>query len=167
VTAENSVPKKRVDIYAGWFLAASTIIISTDLFVFRAALLSSLTLIASFFWAGFALFSSSAGKSSRAGQRFTLGVCIFAASMTLGFIIDKFNEAAARNFASNARKYKSENGVYPTVEMAKVWAKPLFGYSQRYSIAGNDSAVVWFARFNYRLQSIDVATSRLQEERDQ
>jgi hypothetical protein len=167
VAAKNSIPKNRVDIYACWFFAASIVIICTDLFVFRAALLSSLTLIASFFWAGFAFFSSSAGKGVRAGQRLALGVCIFSVSMILGFTIDKFNEAAARNFASNARKYKSENGVYPTVETAKVWAKPLFGYSQRYSKTGNDSAVVWFGRFNYRLQSLDVATSRLQEERDQ
>lgn len=148
-------------------LAAAMAIAAADLLIWRAAVGALMAMAASIVWAGFALAGPAHHKGARVARRLGVGIGTFALVSTLGLLLDHLNEGAARDLAAHALAYKVERGVYPPAEMANAWARPVFGYTQRYAIVGTDAAQVWFARFNHRLQSVAVATGQLQEERDQ
>ncbi|MBK6296053.1 MAG: hypothetical protein IPO19_04980 [Rhodoferax sp.] len=148
-------------------LVAAMVIAAADLMIWRAALGALMAMAASVVWAGFGLAGAAQGKGARVAQRLGVGIGTLVLSWTFGLMLDHLNENAARDLAAQALAYKAERGVYPPVEIANGWARPVLGYTQRYALAGKDRASVWFTRFNHRLQSIAVATGQLQEERDQ
>jgi hypothetical protein len=148
-------------------LAAAVAIAAADLLLWRAALGALMAMAASVGWAGFGLAGAVQGKGAGVAQRLGLGIGILVLSLTFGLMLDHSNENAARDLPTQALAYKAQRGIYPPAKVANEWANPVLGYTQRYALAGADRANVWFTRFNYRLQSIAVATGQLQEERDQ
>jgi hypothetical protein len=134
-----------------------------DLLIWRAAIGGFVVLIASVILAC-VMWRHGRWRSCRA---LGLGLGTLALSLAAGLAFDKLNEGAARSLAAKAVAYKTERGVYPSEEIANRWARPLLGYTQRYTLAGTDDARVWFTRYNHRLQSVNVATGQLLEERDQ
>lgn len=143
------------------------IIVIVDLVVWRALVGSLLFLAISLLWAGFGFIGNTKRKKIYFFEWIGLGVGTLAISWMFGLVADRINEGAARSLATMAITYKNANGSFPPIEVANSWAKPILGYTQRYSLIGKDSAYVWFTKFNHRIQSISVATGQLQNEQDQ
>lgn len=139
----------------------------TDLLVWRAAIGGIAFVAVCTIIAGAALVRRRPGWSISMGFWLSAGICTALLSFMFGVAVDKANEHAARQLAAKAAAYKVERGAYPPQSVGNGWAGSMLGYTQRYTLTGENDARVWFVRFNHRLQSVSVATGQLEPERDQ
>ncbi|WP_369415432.1 hypothetical protein [Leptothrix ochracea] len=143
------------------------IVATTDLLVWRAAIGSLAFAAACTIIALAALVRRRPGWAMTMVRWLSVGICTSLSSFVFGFAVDQANEHAARRLAAKAAAYKVEHGAYPPKDVGNGWAGAVLGYTQRYTLTGENEARVWFVRFNHRLQSVSVATGQLEPERDQ
>lgn len=143
------------------------IVATIDLLVWRAAIGGLAFATACTMIALAALVRRRSGWAMTTVRWLSVGICAAFLSFGFGFAVDRANEHAARRLAVKAVAYKAERGAYPPQDIGNGWAVAVLGYTQRYTLTGENEARIWFVRFNYRLQSISVATGQLEPERDQ
>ena len=139
---------------------------TTDVYIWHAAISSFVVFIIFLGWAMLRLMLRNAGKFMAVVKVVVIGAAALALSLSLGTIIDSYNERAARILVIRLIEYKTTQGHYPTQEVADKWIKPIIGYKQWYSLTSMNEAYISFEKYNHHIQTMVVNSGKLLKERD-